>query len=98
MEIFYLIMFLIIGIIIYKYMERKYIENYSGAWTQLYAKGPEDTYLTVGAEEYAPKYSTYYGFGFPYMWNMPTRFYPGYYPYYWYFDDNNWYYPYSRLY
>jgi hypothetical protein len=85
---------------IYKYIKYKSTEHYSGAWTQLYAKGPEDNYLTVGTEQYAPKYSTYYWKQYPYMWNVPNRtnLYPGYYPYYWYYDDNLWIYPYSTLY
>lgn len=81
----------IIGIIIititfFIFMVRK--EKYSqGALVQLYAKGPQDAYLTGDAWKYIPPW--YYDFGwrtgFP-VWNMPTRGpYNGYfYPYYYY--------------
>ena len=46
-------------------------EGYSmGALTQLYAKGPQDTYLTGDAWKYIPPYYYNYGWG-PY--HMPTR-------------------------
>ncbi len=63
-------------------------EQFSGALTQLTAKGPQDLYLTVNTEKYIPElwhpYSLYYN-PYRYMWNAPTRrrmySYP-YYPYY----------------
>ncbi len=46
-------------------------ENYSqAALIQLFAKGPQDTYLTGDAWKYIPPF---YYYGWPYAWNMPTR-------------------------
>lgn len=54
-------------------------EKFAGALTQLYAKGPEDVYLTSGIQKYIPPYFGDYGF----LWNQPTRLaYPYYYPTY----------------
>jgi hypothetical protein len=54
-------------------------ENFAGALTQLYAKGPQDNYLTVDTEKYIPPYLNN-----PYwIWNQPTRLAsPYYYPLY----------------
>lgn len=71
------IILIIITISIIAYLNKNKIDTFAGALTQLYAKGPEDNYLTVGTEKYVPP--------FPFMfWNMPTRLqYPLYYiPYY----------------
>jgi hypothetical protein len=47
-------------------------EGYSmGALTQLFAKGPQDTYLTGDAWKYIPPY--YYNYGWAPFY-MPTRF------------------------
>lgn len=59
-------------------------EKFAGALTQLYAKGPQDRYLTVGTEKYVPPELTFNEM----YWNMPTRLaYPyGYYPFYYPFS------------
>jgi hypothetical protein len=44
-------------------------ENFLGAMTQLYAKGPEDINLTVNTERYVPEFM----YPFWSYWNMPTR-------------------------
>ena len=54
-------------------------DTFAGAMTQMYAKGPEDHYLTVGTDKYISPY--FYNSGW--VWNMPTRLsYPYYYPLY----------------
>jgi len=58
-------------------------ETFAGAMTQMYAKGPEDQYLTVGTDQYIPPYLYYNNW----FWNAPTRLssrssYPYYYPTY----------------
>ena len=66
---------ILIIIIIYLLFNKKH-EHQSGAILQLYAKGPQDDYLTY------PNYylSPYYGINSinninsPFVWNMPTRF------------------------
>lgn len=68
-----LLVILIIILVSYEY------ENFTGALTQLYAKGPQDSYLTVGTDQYIPPYLNN-----PYwIWNQPTRIAsPYYYPLY----------------
>ncbi len=60
-----------IVIIIYILFNKKQ-EHQSGALLQLYAKGPQDDYLSY-PNYYLPPY---YGYGYNnhFMWNMPTRF------------------------
>lgn len=70
---------LIIAFVAYSTINSK--EHYSGtgALTQLYAKGPQDLYLTDDAKKYI-----YYDYHYPYVesvWNNSTRKVP-YYPYY----------------
>ncbi len=56
-----------------------YKENFAGALLQLYAKGPQDYYLTGDNYSY---YNPYYYYGryypryyiYPSIWNMPTSF------------------------
>ena len=52
-----------------------FVENFSnGALIQMYAKGPEDSYLTSNTDKYVPEY--YIGL-LPwkyYLWNEPARF------------------------
>lgn len=59
-------------------------EHYgSGALVQLYAKDPQDTYLTDDAYKYLYYYPYGY-FNYPYVesvWNNPTRYTYGYYGY-----------------
>ena len=70
-RIIIIIILLIILFLLYKHQQEKYG---SGALLQLYAKGPQDRYLT-----YNPVYPYYgyYGYGplrSPFLWNEPTRF------------------------
>lgn len=70
--------FIVVVVICILFLKNR--EKFAGALTQLYAKGPQDKYLTVGTEKYVPpemKISEMY-------WNNPTRLaYPyGYYPFY----------------
>jgi hypothetical protein len=76
----------------------KTIENYGeGALTQLYTKGPQDTYLTVNTEKYIPEYWWgYYPFHY-YKWNVPTRYGGYYYPLYGIYPNNNYTYPFNYL-
>lgn len=55
-------------------------EDFSGALTQLYSKGPQDYYL-IGDDAYKYYYWNYYPYNYPYMypynyslWNNPTRY------------------------
>ena len=50
-------------------------ETFAGAMTQMYAKGPEDHYLTTNTDQYIPPFLYYNNW----TWNMPTRLQ---YPYY----------------
>ena len=53
-----------------------------GALTQLFAKGPEDSYLTYDTDKYVPEY---WGGIAPWrysLWNAPTRLSSYYYPFY----------------
>jgi len=48
------------------------VERYSeGAMTQMYAKGPEDVYLTVGTDRNMMPLT----WEFPNIWNIPNRYY-----------------------
>lgn len=73
------VIILIILIILLLKKNNKSLENFGGygALTQLYAKGPQDTYLTNNDYVYYPP---------PYMphfiWNNPTRLYYRPYPLY----------------
>ena len=52
---------------------------FAGAMTQLYAKGPQDSYLTYDTDKYIPPY-LYWN---RWLWNAPTRLsYPYTYPMY----------------
>lgn len=73
-------------------MTKPDIEHYSGtgALTQLYAKGPQDLYLTNDAKKYI--YNDYYR-SYPYVesvWNNPTKIGYGY-GYNNYYDLNRYY-------
>lgn len=89
---------IVVLVIIYLYLRNRNInkEHYgSGALLQLYAKGPQDRYLTADADKYIP-----YWFYPSSVWNNPTRYgrnwyYPymfyapnSYYPYFTYFGAN----------
>ena len=79
----FIIILLIIIIVIFKIIKNKYRdEKFAGALTQLVAKGPMDFYLTTGNEKYVYPYHSYY-YTYPQMYfNMPTRVFPYYYPFY----------------
>lgn len=79
----------------YKLEDKALKENFGGgALTQLYAKGPQDTYLTVNSEKYIPEYWwNQYPF-FYHAWNIPTRSSQYYYPLYGIFPNNYFLYPY----
>ncbi len=64
----YIILIVIIGYLLFN----KKQENQSGALLQLYAKGPQDDYLTYPNFYFPPYYG--YGYNNHFMWNMPTRF------------------------
>lgn len=53
-------------------------ENFSGALTQLFAKGPQDTYM-IGNDAYRYYFYPWYP---QFIWNNPTRFTYYYNPYY----------------
>jgi hypothetical protein len=65
------ILLLLVLILVVLYLINKR-ENYAGALTQLYAKGPQDYYLTGYPTYYNPYYYRY-PYYYPYVWNMPTR-------------------------
>ena len=72
------LVFLLVGVIVLfiLFNNKNNKEHYSaGALTQLFAKGPEDTYLSGDAWKYIP-YGYYYGWG-PFY--APTRFSNSYY-------------------
>lgn len=79
-----LLIFLFILIIFFDKTKSSFfsIENFGGgALTQLYAKGPQDLYLTTNAEKYIPEYlGGYYNPYNYFRWNVPTRFNRYYYP------------------
>jgi hypothetical protein len=88
-----IIVILFIIVILYD----KHEEQFAGALMQLYAKGPQDMYLTGLNNRnmyqsdyiyypYNPLYplAGYYGYGYhrsPYLWNQPTRYKHNYAPY-----------------
>lgn len=76
--IWYFFVLFIIIILVYLFRDR--IDTFSaGTLTQLYAKGPQDLYLTGGdTYKYIPPYFT----GFEWIWNNPTRLSSAYYPLY----------------
>ena len=68
---------IIILILIIFLLYKKHDEKYTGAFIQLYSKGPQDLYLTG-----APYNRYYQYYKYPYysrfnrfLWNQPTRFY-----------------------
>jgi len=70
---------IILFIIILVYFYRNKIDTFStGALTQLYAKGPQDLYLTGNIGQYIPPYLN----NFDWTWNNPTRLNSAYYPLY----------------
>jgi hypothetical protein len=86
MELLVLIIILLIVVYVIYYNCFYETEKYgSGALLQLVAKGPQDSYLTVGTDRYVPEFYFPYG---EFAWNNPTRlnnylYYPPYYlPYY----------------
>lgn len=60
-------------IIYFLYLKKN--EKYTGALMQLYAKGPQDYYLT--GDRYYRSYPSYpyYSRLNRFLWNQPTRFY-----------------------
>lgn len=81
----HIVIFLVIITLVYLiFIYDPKTEEYSqGALTQLYAKGPQDLYLTTNTEKYLHPY--YHGYGTwprhswysrytPFAWNNPTRF------------------------
>ena len=78
-----IILIIIFLIVLLFYLYNKHEEQFAGALLQLYAKGPQDRYLTGDDRyfyyPYNPIYplSGYYGYGYarsPFLWNEPTRF------------------------
>jgi hypothetical protein len=73
----YIVIFIIIVLLlIFLYVHK---ENFSGALLQLYAKGPQDYYLTGDGDTfpyYYPVYNPYYYpyYVYPSIWNQPTSF------------------------
>lgn len=72
----------------------------TGALTQLYAKGPQDLYLTINTRKYIPPYWYWEGWRHytPLIWNNPTRFPRWFPPLYTYLSDSYSYYPYPYYY
>lgn len=71
----------VIGLLWYKCKNVK--ESFSGALTQLMAKGPQDRHL-IGSDAYKYYYLHPYYYPYPYyetVWNNPTRFRGAYYYY-----------------
>lgn len=101
-----IIIAILVCVMIYNtYNEKPNNPEPMGALTQLYAKGPQDTYLTSDIEHYIPAYG--YGYGvypryiwgngiYPSIWNNPTRYNNGY-PYYGIYGTY-WHNPYIRYY
>ena len=77
MDIFSLLLIIIFILIIFNFLKYKKEDYSQGALTQLYAKGPQDTYLTGDAWKYIPYW--YYG-GYPYFDYGP--YYTSYGPWY----------------
>lgn len=77
-----IIIILILAIAYYYYKYEKF--SSLGALTQLYAKGPQDLYLTSDTEKYVPElWGGWFGFNYPPVyspWNYPTRIDKYYYP------------------
>ena len=70
-----LIIVIILIVIAYLFLTNdKQIEGIgTGALIQLYAKGPQDTYLSGDAAKYWPYWGPYYYYGWRPFW-QPTRF------------------------
>lgn len=94
------IIFVLIFLFIHVYKINN--QEHFGALTQLYAKGPQDSYLTVGTDRYVPEYWGYYGPPWyqrhMFVWNQPTRISPNYYPLYGVFPNPYYYNPYQVYY
>ena len=74
MNIIIIIVLVLIVFLLYK----KHNEKYTGAFLQLYAKGPQDLYLTGAPFHRVPyhyPYYPYYSRFNRFLWNQPTRFY-----------------------
>ena len=72
-----LVIYIIIILIVIYLLFNKKQENQSGALLQLYAKGPQDYYLTDDTfPYYYPIYNPYYYpyYVYPSIWNQPTSF------------------------
>lgn len=80
------VLLIALGIFIYKN------ETFAGAMVQMYAKGPEDHYLTTDTDQYIPPYF----YGSNWFWNAPTRLSRPYYPLYGIYPNYYYGYPYSR--
>jgi len=81
--IIYIILLLLVTAVIFLYKRHEgFGSSDGGALIQLYAKGPQDTYLTGDTEKYIPEYLYgIYPYGY-YLWNIPTRYQSEYYPRY----------------
>lgn len=65
----FLLFIIVLAVVLFTSSDKK--EGYNqGALIQLFAKGPQDTYLTGDAWKYIPPF--YYNYWGP--WNIPTRF------------------------
>ena len=91
------ILIVAISVIYHNFSQCNADEGFAGAMIQLTAKGPQDSYLTVGTDQYVPEY--YYPYGEA-LWNNPTRIYnyQYYYPYYYPSGYPSYYYPYNSSY
>lgn len=71
------ILFIVIALLALLLISTRKKEKYNqGALIQLFAKGPQDTYLTGDAWKYIPWYYgsyPYYSYGRYWPWNIPTR-------------------------
>jgi len=87
-----LLLILVIVLVYFVFNNKQESFSQLGALQQLYAKGPQDFYLTTDNEKYMlPVYYGGWGWRSPYrygVWNQPTRlskYYDpifGFYPYY----------------
>lgn len=87
---------IVLILVIYCVLYKMYLnEQFTGGLLQLYAKGPEDAYLTYNTEKYIPEYRmSYY---WPYhesVFNNPTRMNYYYYPLHGNYPNDYYIYPY----
>lgn len=78
-----LLVAIIVIVLLMVFIPKPIVEKQTGALLQLYAKGPQDTYLTDDAWKHMWWYTPYYRYPSLWQgWKWPSYRYVGKYPYY----------------